>query len=220
MLEWRSSRHREEFLTSELFLKLNEALSHRSWSQEFAWPRGGKIISANPIFPPQRLYEVLTIYFPADLDQEAISSIEAFRGLPYWHFEDDEGPAKNPWAAFKSQLRAWIEGTCEYQGQTARRLAFFIAFTDEAGERLYKEKAINKVPGRPTGDVMVNFFNELEDLGMIGYESLHVKFLEVVHYAPEDYVPQPPRPISPETMKRLDEDRRRAYEDDDSDGSL
>ncbi|KAM0510920.1 hypothetical protein ACHAPE_010396 [Trichoderma viride] len=67
---------------------------------------------------------------------------------------------------------------------------------------------------------MVNFFEGLKDLGMIGYESLHVEFLEVVHYAPEDYVPQPPRPISPETMKRLDDDRRRAYEADDPDESL
>ncbi|UKZ71039.1 uncharacterized protein TrAtP1_012006 [Trichoderma atroviride] len=219
IIEWRSSKHREEFLTSELFLKLNGALSHRSWSQEFAWSRSGTIIRANPIFPPQRLYEVLTIYFPADLDQEAISSIEAFRGLPRWHLEDDEVPAENPWAAFKSQLRAWMKGTCEYQGQTARRLAFFFSFTDEAGERFFKEKAINKVSGRPTGDVMVNFFDDLEDLGMIGYESLHVEFLEVVYYAPENYVPKPPRPISPETMKHWD-DLRQACQADDSDGSL
>lgn len=195
---------------------MNEALSHRSWSQEFAWPRGGgEIIRANPISPPQKLYEVLTVYFPADLDQENISSIEAFRGLPYWYMEDEEGPAGNPWAAFKSQRRAWIEGSCEYQGKTARRLAVFIAFTDEAGERLYKEKAICKRAGRPTGDVIVNFFEDLEDLGMFGYESLHVEFLEVVYYAREHYEPTPPRPISPETMKRWD-DLRRAYDSDES----
>ncbi|GFF24188.1 hypothetical protein IFM61606_09057 [Aspergillus udagawae] len=205
IIEWRSSRDREEFRTSELFVRLNEALVHRSWSQEVAWPirDTGMIIRANPLFPPQRLYEVLTIYFPADLDQETIFSIETFRGLPCWHL-DDEDPAEYPSAAVKSQIPAWIEGTCEYQRQTARRLAYFIEFADEKGERIYKEKVRYNPRGRPPWDVMVNFFAELKDLGMIGYESLHVEFVEVVHYVPENYVPEPPRPISPEAMKHLD----------------
>ncbi|GAQ47338.1 hypothetical protein AKAW_00172 [Aspergillus niger] len=205
IIEWRSSRDREEFLTSELCLRLNEALAHRSWSQEIAWPirDTGMIIRANPLFPSQRLYEILTIYFPADLDQEAISSIETFRGLPCWHL-DDEDPAEYPSAAIKSQNPAWIEGTCEYQRQTARRLAYFIEFADEEGERIYKEKVSYNPRGRPSWDVMVNFFEELKDLGMIGYQSRHVEFVEVVHYVPENYVPEPPRPISPEAMKRFD----------------
>jgi hypothetical protein len=141
LLERRSSRDREEFRTSELFLRLNEALAHRSWSQEVAWPirDTGMIIRANPLFPSQRLYEVLTIYFPSDLDQEAICSIEMFRGLPCWHLDDGD-QAEYPSAAVKSQIPAWIEGTCEYQRQTARRLAYFIEFADEKGERIYKEK--------------------------------------------------------------------------------
>jgi hypothetical protein len=170
-----------------------------------AWPIGGvgKTIHANPIFPPQRLYEVLIIYFPADLDQEAIHSIEMFRGLPCWH-TDGEDPTEYPSAALKSQILAWIEGTCEYQRQTARRLAYFIEFVDEEGERIYKEKVRYNPRGRPPWDVMVNFFDGLKDLGMIGYESLHVEFVEVVHYVPENYVPEPPRPISAEARKRLD----------------
>lgn len=161
------------------------------------------IIHAHPLFPPQCLYEVLTTYFPADLGQEAISSIEKFGGLPCWHI-DDEDPAKYPSAALKSQLPAWIEGTCEYQRQTAMRWAYFIKFTDEEGERIYKEKVRNNTRGRPPWDVMVNFFGELKDLGMIGYESLHVEFVEVVHYVPENYVPEPAQPLSPEAMKYLD----------------
>lgn len=153
------------------------------------------IIRANPLFPPQRIYEVLIIYFPANLDTEAIYSIETFRGLPCWHI-DGEDPAEYPSAALKSQIPAWIEGTCEYQRQTARRLAYFIEFANEEGERIYKEKVRYNPRGRPPWDVMVNFFDELKDLGMIGYESLHVEFVEVVHYVPENYIPEPPRPIS------------------------
>ncbi|KAH2525468.1 hypothetical protein KXW40_008790 [Aspergillus fumigatus] len=203
IIEWRSKKGREEFLTSELSLKLNEALAHRSWSQELAWPihNTGMIIRANPLFPPQRIYEVLIIYFPANLDTEAIYSIETFRGLPCWHI-DGEDPAEYPSAALKSQIPAWIEGTCEYQRQTARRLAYFIEFANEEGERIYKEKVRYNPRGRPPWDVMVNFFDELKDLGMIGYESLHVEFVEVVHYVPENYIPEPPRPISPEAKKR------------------
>lgn len=39
---------------------------------------------------------------------------------------------------------------------------------------------------------MLYFFGQLEDLGMIGYESLHVDFVELVHYVSENYVPEPP----------------------------
>lgn len=66
---------------------------------------------------------------------------------------------------------------------------------------------------------MVNFFDDLKNLAMIGYKSLHVEFVEVVHTAPENYVPEPPRPISPDTRKRLDDDLRE-YEAYDSDESL
>ncbi|KAJ5370454.1 uncharacterized protein N7496_006546, partial [Penicillium cataractarum] len=193
-LEWRSSKGREEFLASELSLRLNEALAYRSWSQEAAWliPNKGVVIRANPLFPPQKLYEVLTIYFPADLDQEAISSIEKFRWLPNWYF-GEEYDAHYP---VESQKPAWIEGTYEYKGQTARRLAYFIRLVDEERERIYEEKG--------KYNVIVDFFDGLKDLGMIGYESLHVEFVEVVHYVPKNYVPEPPRPISPEGRKFLD----------------
>jgi hypothetical protein len=36
LLEWRTSRDREEFRTSELCLRLHKALAIRSWSQEVA----------------------------------------------------------------------------------------------------------------------------------------------------------------------------------------
>jgi hypothetical protein len=52
---------------------------------------------------------------------------------------------------------------------------------------------------------MLYFFGQLEDLGMIGYESLHVEFVEVVHYVPENYVPEPPS-LTPNTMECLPHD--------------
>lgn len=215
LLEWKSCTDREEFLASELFQRLEEALAPRSWTKEIVWPiHNGQLLRAHPLFPPQKLYEVVTIYFPADLDEASVSSIEQFRGLPCWHI-DDEDPVDYPSAALKSQRRAWIEGTCEYNAQAARRLVYFIGFVDEDGERIYKERVKYNRHGRPPWDVMANFFGELEDLGMIGYDSLHARFVEVVHYVPESYVPPPPRPISPKTREWLD-----SLPDCDSDVSL
>jgi hypothetical protein len=82
LLKWWSSRGKGGFLTSRLSLRLKEALSHRSRSQELAWSNSGKIVRENPIFPTQRLYEILTIYFPAYLDQEATLSIKRIAGYP------------------------------------------------------------------------------------------------------------------------------------------
>lgn len=65
----------------------------------------------------------------------------------------------------------------------------------------------------------MNIFNEQKDLGIIGYESLHVEFVEVVHYAPENYIPEPPQPISPKTQKRLNNNLQ-VYEAYDSDKLL
>lgn len=202
LLEWRSSRDREEFRTSELCFRLNEALGTRSWSQEVACllPDRGHIIAAHPISPPQMLYEVLRIYFPVDLDQGTISTIERFRGLPCWHI-NGENPAEYPSAALKDQIPIiWKEGTCEYQGQAARRFVYFIKFVNEEGERVYKENMRYNPRGRPPWDIMLYFFGQLEDLGMIAYESLHVEFVEVVHYVSENYVPEPPSP-TPKTIE-------------------
>jgi hypothetical protein len=51
-----SSAVREEFLASELFLKLEKVLAPRSWERELVWPINcascDREIYANPAFPP------------------------------------------------------------------------------------------------------------------------------------------------------------------------
>ena len=137
------------------------------------------------------LYEVLTIYFPVDLGPATISSLEKFSVLPCWHI-DGEDPVEYPSAALKAQTPVmWKEGTCEYQGQTARRFVYFIKFVNKEGERIYKEKVRYDPGGRTPLDIMSYFFGRLEDLGMIGYEPRHVEFVEIVHYVPENYVSEP-----------------------------
>lgn len=53
---------------------------------------------------------------------------------------------------------------------------------------------------RPSWDIRVSFFSKLGDLGMLGYESLHAEFAEVVHYVSENYAPEPSS-SSPKTIE-------------------
>lgn len=143
---------------------------------------------------------MLTIYLPVDLDDATVASFERLKGPPYWreedHWEPEEDRSKYPMEGFLSQKHGWMEGKVEYRGQAARRLVYFFKFEDEEGERYYKEdmkwgRRIRN--GRATWDVMEHFLEDLEKLGMIGFESLHVRFLEIVDNIPENAsFPTPP----------------------------
>lgn len=161
------------------------------------------IINAKPHFPPQRLYEILTVYLPADLDDATVLSLEKCYGLPYWDAEPDwNSPEKppDPMVGFLSQDRAWMDGKIEYRGQAARRLVYFFKFKDEEAEQHYKKNmrwGWRIRNGRKVWEIMDNLLEDLEKLGMLGYESRHVRFLEVVDYISENaYFPLPaPLPL-------------------------
>lgn len=63
----------------------------------------------------------------------------------------------------------WKEGTCEYQGTIVRRLIWLNVYLHKEGERIFRE--IRYLRCKPQYDVMVDFFRQLEDLGMLGHES-------------------------------------------------
>lgn len=130
----------------------------------------------------------MTVYVPADSDDTTVSSLENFRVSPHWHVEPDWEATEEPsaMAGFISQQFGWMEGGIEYHGRAARRLVYFFKFKDEEAERRYKETMMS-------GKVMEQFFENLQKLGMLGYESQHARFLEVVDYIPENaYFPLPP----------------------------
>lgn len=187
---------------------MEKVLTHRSLERELVWPikcaSYDKIISASPAFPPQKLYEVLTVYLPVDLDDATVSSLESLIGLPEWpeevNWELTGYRSQHPMVGFLCQYHGWIEGKVEYRGQPARRLVYFFKFEDEEPEQYYKEelrwgRRIRN--GREVWKVMEHFLEDLEKLGMIGFESRHVRFLEVVQHVPENACisPAPPLPI-------------------------
>jgi hypothetical protein len=165
--------------------------------RELVWPINcasyDQIIRAKPVSPPQKLYEVLTVYLPVDLDDATIASLERLIGLPQWpeevNWELKGYRSQHPMVGFLSQRRGWIEGKVEYCGQPAQRLVYFFKFEDEEAEQYFKEelrwgRRIRK--GREVWEVMEHFLEDLEKLGMIGFESRHVRFLEVVEHVPEN----------------------------------
>lgn len=97
---------------------------------------------------------------------------------------------RDPVQGFLYHERAWMDGEVEYRGQPARRLISIFRFEDEQGEQFYKQEKERDpfVRKRPIVNEMENFFADLEDLGMLGYESHHVQFLEVLNRVPEDAV--------------------------------
>lgn len=159
------------------------------------------IINAKPHFPPQKLYEILSVYFPADLDGATVLSLEKCYGLPHWDAEPDwNSPEKptDPMVGFLSQHRAWMDGKIEYRGQAARCLVYFFKFKDEEAEQHYKENmrwGWRIRNGQKIWEVMDNLLEDLEKLGMLG--SQHVRFLEVVDYISENayFPPLPPLPL-------------------------
>lgn len=87
----------------------------------------------DPRRPPQPLYEILVIYFPTDLDASTMLSVNRTKG-PFWT-EDKEGPMSR----FLRQRHGWMEGE---EGQSSRRMVYFLKFKDEAAEQLYKERNV------------------------------------------------------------------------------
>lgn len=75
---------------SELFFKLEEDLLPRFLKRDLIWLIDYvEIIKANPSFPLQKLYKILTVYFPADLDDTTVLSLEKCHGMLHWDAEPD-----------------------------------------------------------------------------------------------------------------------------------
>lgn len=71
----------------------------------------------------------------------------------------------------------------DYEGQNAQRMVYFIQFRDEAADQLHKEKICWKkgtLGGRTIPNALGTFFDDLEDLGMLGYGSRHGRSLKVM----------------------------------------
>ncbi|KAJ5533503.1 hypothetical protein N7494_010055 [Penicillium frequentans] len=81
LIEWQDLATRDRFLESELSESLTQALALRSPKKELVWPIDcwdfHRVIRADPRYPPQKLYEILTTYFPVDLDDTTLTTLRS-----------------------------------------------------------------------------------------------------------------------------------------------
>lgn len=159
----------------------------------------GVIKDANPIWG-SALYEIWTVFFPWDLPSTAIEALEgpSMRGpidmSPGHQMHEDPGPcggflgrdhgwAYSPQDGAREDATA-VKADVEYAGQRARRLVYFFRWHDEDAQARYKREMCWSSRDRTmvASNAMDVFLHDLEELGMLGYETQQGRFVEVTKY--------------------------------------
>ncbi|KAJ5124944.1 uncharacterized protein N7515_008769 [Penicillium bovifimosum] len=144
----------------------------------------GKMIHAGfPMYPdPRKIHEVWMVYFPVyTLDSEK----KRERQLPILlNFYERYDEPSNPMTGILSQSIAWLSGEIHYQGVQCQRLAWFMEWRSKEAEELYKT-TVRWVRGEKgkhcKPELTLNMFiDDLKSLGMVGYETWHAHFEDIL----------------------------------------
>lgn len=150
---------------------------------------GTRVIYEHNEFTRHGLVEVLTAYFPANLSDTTTQALERISGPQFWGGTMSgepriQHPLTFPGQALIGEHHGWAEGLVEYQGQRARRMVYILKWLDALGQQQYKQHEVKQRTrdGRILRNEMEIFFNDLEELGMLGYETQNTQFLEIGRY--------------------------------------
>lgn len=163
--------------------------------------RDGVIKGANPIWGPA-LYEIWTVFLPLHLSSATIQAIQGpeMRGpinfnqlTPDTEMEDGANPCGgylgncHGWAYSDDGVRDDVNAVrvdVEYAGQRARRLVYFFHWRDEEAQAQYKREMCWTSRDRTMVgcNAMEVFLHDLEQVGMLGYETQQGRILEVTKY--------------------------------------
>ncbi|KAL2217061.1 hypothetical protein M432DRAFT_659226 [Thermoascus aurantiacus ATCC 26904] len=133
---------------------------------------------------PNDIYEIWTVYFPDDLSGQAKSRLEDLCGPKIGHMSGFEDQSLGPMDGLRTTNHGWLEGEIQYEGQAAKRLVYFFLWESEEAEKLYKEtqrwykKTKN---GRELRMAIEISLDDLEECGMLGFETKHGRFEEIEH---------------------------------------
>ncbi|CAG8429173.1 unnamed protein product [Penicillium salamii] len=131
---------------------------------------------------PDMIYEVWTVYFPAE-DIVAILDSDLHYRFPRMKnpgFLPDA--SEDPIGAVLFQIIALVSGEVEYKGRSCKRIAWFMNWKSTGEEKIYKETVCFRKKNEERPTVMDIFIKELQGLGMVGYESCHAKFEQIKRY--------------------------------------
>lgn len=125
-------------------------------------------------------YEIWMVYFPIE-DLLAMSDSKPLYDYPKLvniSLQPDEEP--HPMSAILNQTIAWISGEVVYKGRCCKRMAWFGTWKSREAEDIYKTTVSwgRKDNGewKLASDL---FIEQLNGLGMVGYETWHTKFEEI-----------------------------------------
>lgn len=190
--EWHKSTDRTLFLESEASKRFVRAVQEGNLRQTqlVRLPRGGSC-SFHPGNPDLTydFREVLTAYFPENLPDAMTQALDRIKG-PFTMGGPMSGyDFKRPFdwihEGLLGYIHGWADETVNYRGQPARRMICMLKWFDELAQRQYKEEARwpkRRHDGRTIVLAMDAFLDDLEDLGMLGYETRNVECLEVYKY--------------------------------------
>lgn len=82
----------------------------------------------------------------------------------------------DPFGAALTKIVALVAGEVEYKGQRCRRIAWFMDWKSPGEEAIYKETEHCKRKNGEWRTVLESFTDELQNLGMVGYETCYAKF--------------------------------------------
>lgn len=190
--EWHKSTDRIQFLESEASKRFVQAVREGNLRQTqlVRLPRGStcSFHSGNPDLPYD-FREVVTAYFPKNLPDTMTQALDRIKG-PFTTggpMSGDELKRPFNWIheGLLGYIHGWAEGIVYHQGQPARRMIYMLKWFDELAQQQYKEEA--RWPKRTRDGqtillAMDAFLDDLEDLGMLGYETRNVEFSEVYKY--------------------------------------
>jgi len=128
---------------------------------------------------PDMVYEVWTVYFPAEDIVTILNSDPLYRFPRMVNYRSQPSEVFDPIGAALTQIIAYISGEVEYRGRRCKRIAWFMNWKSSGDEEIYKETAFSREKDGEWRTVVGSFIDELYSLGMVGYESCHAKFEEI-----------------------------------------
>jgi hypothetical protein len=129
---------------------------------------------------PSMVYEIWMVYLPIEEVVALLDSGQPYQYLKLVNIFLQPKNKSDPMAAIFNQHTTWISGEVEYKGRRCKRMAWFGTWKSRKAEEIYKTTVIwgRKDNGekRLASDL---FIEQLNCLGMVGYETWHAKFEEI-----------------------------------------
>jgi len=188
VIEWRDGKARRLFLKSEASRRFTQAFEGDHVKRIFLMRP--PYFDGDPYLNGGNLWEIFTVYLPTGLSQAATQEFQWIKpeslGLgAIMSGYEIRHPLENPYEGLHSTVHGWADGIVEYRGQPARRMIYFFQWLDELAQQIFKQEAVIKRPGWTIGTSMELFLIDLEEQGMLGYETQNIRFRDVLGFYQE-----------------------------------